>query len=99
MRSVELLAWTGRPVLQVGVHAARAGHGPETTSLVKGFFTTRHAIGLQTASSRRSVQNDKGATVAESPNEFLVLATIPPGMVGAVTRLQDGQILDHVSAS
>ena len=33
-----------------------------------------------------------GATVAESPNEFLVLATIPAGMVGAVTRLHKQHI-------
>src|SRR5205807_1062176 len=30
---------------------------------------------------------------------FWFCATIPAGMVGAVTRLHDGQILDHFSAS
>src|SRR2546421_11586537 len=43
-------------------------HGLDTSQknvVGKGIFTTRHRIGLRTASSQRSVQNDRGTTVAE----------------------------------
>src|SRR5947208_775070 len=64
-------------LLQVGFQAAELDSVPNDAEGKGILHPAPNRIGLRMACSSRSVQNDKGATVAESPNGFLVLATSP----------------------